>query len=361
MLIKIVSPAIIESIKFMHELPSKISLIQILPEVFNRSFNGIIIFAPVKDTNGEIIDFIYRFMNDTSLKIIGGKKEDYLGKRYLEIFPKAFQLGIFDLYKKVAETGTSMEDDFYYEDENLHEWFRNSVFRSYDSDNIIVYFRIITEKKNLEIGLKKSLDEKEFLLKEIHHRVKNSLQIISSILSIQGMSYENPEINKIIVETQSRINAIALIHEKLYQRGESFQKINLESYVKDLVDIVFHTININKDRIKINCRIQSIEVLTYEGIQLGMILNELITNSIKYAFPDGRHGEINIYIYESGEKITIIVEDNGIGLPEHINIGSSDSLGMLLLDAFAKQLNASVKIERNKGTRFIITFQNSAF
>jgi two-component sensor histidine kinase len=329
-----------------------------LPEIFNRSFDGIIIFQPLKNSNGEIIDFIYKDLNDTTLKFLPGTREDYMGKRYLECFPKAFETGIFDLYKSVAVSGISTEQDFFYGDEKIiNSWFKNSVFKSSAGDDIVVFFRDVSEIKNLEISLKKSLDEKEMLLREIHHRVKNSLQIIASILNIQSTYSNDPDVYRLFLDSQNRIKAVALIHEKLYEVHQSFLTINLDEYIKDLVNTIERTLHFKNDKIRVEYKIENIEVQVKIAVYLGLILNELLTNAIKYAFPGDTEGKIMIQLYNQNNIITCIIADNGVGFPEHLDFRNSESLGLTLINSLVQQLEGNVALERSSGTKFIITLK----
>lgn len=329
-------------------------LLEILPDIFNKSFNAIIVLQPLRTPQGEIIDFIYKYMNDTCFKFLEGNRTNYIGKRLLNVFPKTFNAGIFDLYKSVAETGSPTEKEFYYEDEQIKGWFKNAVFKQ--QDDIVVYFRDISKNKQLELMLMKSLQEKEILLKEIHHRVKNSLQIIASILNIQSAYTEDPQVNKLFIDSQTRIKAVALIHQKLYETSHSLLSIDLKGYVQDLVNAIHETLHNNKEEIKIQCHIKNIEVPANAAINLGLILNELITNAIKYAFPVQKRGEIKIAVLNNDHHVITVVEDNGIGFPEYIDLKNSETLGLKLIDSLVQQLDGNIDLDRSEGSKFTITF-----
>jgi PAS domain S-box-containing protein len=203
----------------------------------------------------------------------------------------------------------------------------------------------------------KLLQEKETLLQEIHHRVKNNLQIISSLLLLQASSIKDKSILNIFNESRNRIKSIAMVHEKLYQ-SKNFSRIDFSKYIKDLSSHLLITYNTSSSHIiRLNIKSEDIILNIKQAIPCGLIINELISNSMKYAFPYAVEGEILVEFYqEEGEKLILIVSDNGAGLPEDFSLENISTLGMELVVNLVDQLHGNIEIDRNSGTSFKISF-----
>lgn len=208
-----------------------------------------------------------------------------------------------------------------------------------------------------------SLSEKEILLKEIHHRVKNNLQLVSSLLSIQSSYVTDPVALSKFRESQNRVNSMALIHEKLYL-SRNFSMINFGEYLQSIANYLSLVYNINPDRIQVENKIQAgSEKLNLDtALPCGLIINEILSNMFKYAFPGERQGKIIIEMHHRKEEninhFDLIVADNGIGLPGKFNPEESATLGMQLIVTLVDQLDGQLDIVSNpgEGTRFIISF-----
>jgi PAS domain S-box-containing protein len=216
--------------------------------------------------------------------------------------------------------------------------------------------RNIDERKNMEIQLKKSLDEKEMLLKEIHHRVKNNLMIISSLLNLQSRYIKDKASQNIFKESQNRARSMALIHERLYQSTD-LKKIDFGDYIQTLSNELFNTYVSDPSLVKLKINVNDIMLDINTSIPLGLIVNELITNSIKHAFPDGRNGEINIDFHTKDDYYEFIVKDNGIGFPEDLDFRNTDSLGLLIVNSLTEQIDGKIELDKFNGTEFKITFK----
>ena len=216
----------------------------------------------------------------------------------------------------------------------------------------------ITERKKAEEQLKTSLREKELLLQEIHHRVKNNIQVISSLLSLQSEHITEKKYRDMFQESQNRILSMSLIHENLYQ-SRDFAKIDLNEYINDLVNDLFRYYGINTDNITLDINVENVYLGIDSGIPCGLIINELVTNSLKHAFPDGRKGEIKIAFSQNNENIyELFVGDNGVSIPEDLDIGNTESLGLQLVTMLVKdQLEGEIDLNRNNGTKFRIKFK----
>lgn len=217
-------------------------------------------------------------------------------------------------------------------------------------------YAIAINRHMAEEKIKHSLQEKEVLLREIHHRVKNNMQIISSLLSLQSNSMVDEKYKKLFKESQDRIVSMALIHEKLYQ-SEDIERIDLKDYINDLIRSLFQSYEVSNIELKID--VKNVFMGIDFAIPCGLIINELVTNSIKYAFSDGRRGAISI-LFNSLEKgfSQLDISDNGVGIPENIDINKTASLGLHLVTLLARdQLNGEINLDRNNGTKFIIKFK----
>lgn len=209
---------------------------------------------------------------------------------------------------------------------------------------------------NLFERIKGSLDEKEILLKEIHHRVKNNLQIINSLLSLQSAKFEDSQVGSIFLDTQNRVRSMALIHDKLYQ-SNNLSQINFAEYIEDLVEYILHAYQVDEESIQININAEEIYLYIDAAIPCGMILSELISNALKHGFPGKRRGEVLIELSSGDQnRITISVSDNGIGMPSDIDLDNLESLGLQLVITLVKQLHGEIELNRSKGTIFSISF-----
>jgi len=216
----------------------------------------------------------------------------------------------------------------------------------------------IAERKLVEEALNKSIKEKDVLLKEIHHRVKNNLQIVSSLLSLQSQYVNEPGSVELFKESQSRIISMALIHEKLYQTGD-LTRINLSEYANELIGDLFRSYSVNTHLVKYQIESKNILLDINTAIPCGLIINELVTNSIKHAFPDNRSGEIKIDIQCHDGNCILKIADNGVGFPDDLDINDVKTLGLQLVTSLTKQLDGTIKLDREGGTCFTIKFNES--
>ena len=211
----------------------------------------------------------------------------------------------------------------------------------------------ITKRKRAEEQIVASLHEKEILLKEVHHRVKNNLQVISSLLSLQADRLKDDQLKPILAESQSRVRAMALVHEKLY-RSENLSKINFGEYLKTMTDDLFRSHG--KPGVTVDVSMQAVLLQIDLAIPCGLIVNELVTNALKHAFPDGRKGTVTIALQKTGEATAeLCVQDNGIGFPLGKALDQKATMGMMLIDSLAEQVSGTVRVENSGGTRFTLT------
>ncbi|MGC1308142.1 MAG: histidine kinase dimerization/phosphoacceptor domain -containing protein [Phormidesmis sp.] len=212
--------------------------------------------------------------------------------------------------------------------------------------------RNAVKHQQAERQIEASLREKEALLREVHHRVKNNLQIISSLLNLQASAIEDKEIAGLFRESQDRVRLMALIHEKLYQ-SDDLGKINLGDYIRDLTRHLMRSYEINLKTVDLNVEIDDIFLGTDTAVSCGLIINELFSNSLKYAFPAAKAGVISITAtMTDDERFSISYADNGIGLPQALDIQNAETLGLQLVSSLCEQLEGDLEIQRSPGTAF---------
>ncbi len=268
-----------------------------------------------------------------------------------------------DLLKALAVNGEVVDYELLLKtkDDNILYVSTNAHFL-YDSSNNPVgiegSLRDISERKNIEIELKKSLIEKEMLLKEIHHRVKNNLMIISSLLNIQSRYIKDQESKEIFKESQNRAKSMALIHERLYQSTD-LKRIDFGDYINSLSSELFQTYVADPSLIDLKINVEYIYLDINTAIPLGLIVNELITNSLKHAFPRGMIGEIVVDFHKVKDHYEFIVKDNGIGFPDTIDYKNTESMGMQMVISLTEQIDGEIELHKEIGTTFKITFNET--
>jgi PAS domain S-box-containing protein len=220
--------------------------------------------------------------------------------------------------------------------------------------------RDVTERKRAEKQIQDALREKEVLLKEVHHRVKNNMQIISSLLRLQAEVSKDENVIEMFKESQNRITLMSLVHEKLYL-SQNLAKIDFNDYIRDVVNSLFESYVLNTGKIALNINVENISMGVDYAIPCGLIINELVTNSLKYAFSDGREGEIKITLRTTdGDMIELKVSDNGIGIPENLDFRKTESLGLHLVTVLVEnQLHGEINLNRSAGTEFQIKFRET--
>tara|TARA_R110001592_G_scaffold19937_4_gene81401 strand:- start:1918 stop:3312 length:1395 start_codon:yes stop_codon:yes gene_type:complete len=214
----------------------------------------------------------------------------------------------------------------------------------------------ITERKQQEESLKAALKEKEILLSEIHHRVKNNLQIIDSLIGIQSEKVIGEKALGAFQESQNRVRSIAMIHQILYE-SQDFSKVEIASVINGLVDNLIQSYGIDLGQIGMDLDLASVHLPIDKSIPLGLIINEIVTNTLKHAFPEGRLGRLYIKIKkEEFNNINLTIEDTGVGIPQDFSIEESTSLGLQLIQTLVDQLGGTLEIRRKDPTRFHIVF-----
>lgn len=229
---------------------------------------------------------------------------------------------------------------------------------------------LLLEAKQLEINQKNSflekvlqekdslLKEKEWMLKEIHHRVRNNLQIITSLLNSQASSLEDKAALSAIQESQHRVQAMALIHQKLYH-SDTLSTIDVPEYLQEVVEQLAESYDAGK-RISFQYELAPLKLDVVQAVPLGLILNEAVTNTLRYAFPEGKTGKLRLSLRHMEEqRYELVLEDDGVGLPPGLSLERSHSMGAKIMRGLSKQLEGSLKVESQSGVKVTVTFQVS--
>ncbi len=323
--------------------------------LFDNAYDAIIIH----DLEGKITSW-----NRAAEKIFGWTGQEIAGKNLSSfIVPRRMQAEIDQIIGNVMLGGsvTGIEKELLRKD-------GGSIAASVtisplldEKQNIIgtsCIIRDITERKKAEEQIKASLKEKELLLQEVHHRVKNNLQVISSLLNLQSEYIREEKSRDMFKESQNRLMSMSLIHEKLY-KSKDFTKLDFNEYVRELVDDLFQSYEGYAGKITLNINIDTVSLDIDSAIPCGLIISELVTNSLKYAFPDGRKGELNISLRPANENmIELMVGDNGVGIPEDVDFKKTATLGLHIVTMLVEgQLHGEISLNRAKGTEFKIKFR----
>jgi two-component sensor histidine kinase len=214
----------------------------------------------------------------------------------------------------------------------------------------------IEERRGAEEKLKASLTEKEALLGEVHNRVKNNMQLISSLLNLQSRYIGEEGDTALFTESRNRIRSMALVHENIYQTGK-LAAIEFREYVKSLGQSLLKSFRVDTGRIALRSEVESVSMDTDTAIYCGLIINELLTNSLKHAFPEAA-GEIRVSFRQAGEEYELSVGDNGVGMPAQLDLSEADTMGLGLVKSLAEgQLEGRIELDRDGGTEFRIFFR----
>jgi len=324
-------------------------------EIFNQFMLNSPIYVFFKDKQIRSIRLSRNFE-----QMLGQPLDELLGKTMDEIFPSELAKKMIADDIKILHEGKQIE----LEEEMNGRYYSTTKFPIFIEGKpmyLAGYSIDITSRKLAGDTIKAALHEKEILLREVHHRVKNNLQVVSSLLNLQANKIADKSIKEILEQSRNRIRSIALVHEKLYQTG-NFAEINIKEYTRSLVTELFRVYLADPQKIHIRTEIEDVNIPLVYAIPFGLILNEIISNSLKYAFPKDRvtkqKPEIFIKFKTLPDKyLQISIGDNGIGLPDDYAITDSLSLGLYLIRILAtEQLDGEIEIDNKKGTIFTITF-----
>jgi PAS domain S-box-containing protein len=319
--------------------------------LFEKMLDGFALHDIICDPQGNPVDYRFLTVNPAFENLTGLKAKEIVGRTVREILPEIEEYWI-ETYGKVALTGESTFFENYIKE--LDKYYEVTAYRT-SPNQFACIFSDITERKKVAENVKASLREKEILLKEIHHRVKNNLAVIGSILSLQSQYVNDKKALEVFQECQNRVKAMSLIHSKLYQ-SKDLAHIDLSFYFKELTENLFMTYQVNSEGLTIKQDIDFIKLDINTSIPLGLILNELVSNALKYAFPEGRQGVLEIGLRRENGQMIFTVADDGVGLPEGFDLSQSSSLGLQLVNGLVRQLQGTIEVERGRGTIFKVRF-----
>ena len=323
----------------------KFHFLDILPVAHKILFKNMVNGALVFDDNEKLIEI------NSAANVMGILPDD-VGKNIDEV------LGKFEELKSIYKARKSESEVFL--GDPVNQWIQVQITPIYDAKNIfqghLLIIQDINKRKKLEEELKKSLEEKDLMMNEIHHRVKNNFMIIQSLLQLQSHHIKDKDALEIFRESQNRVKSMAFIHQRLYQH-DNLKKINFGDYPQILASDIFRSYASDTNKIKLDIYADEVMLDIDTAIPLGLILNELISNSLKHAFPkEDENDYLIVRSYLKDNKYSLIVSDNGTGIPEGLNYEKSDSLGLKLIYSLSDQIGAKVKLDTTNGTKFEITF-----
>ncbi len=303
-------------------------------------------------------DGVFLMANTAGAKMMNFDVTDLLGKTMWDYFPDSadLQMGII---REVIQNkkGADVELPIKYGEEEM--WFSTSIqpmiLKDGSVDSVQIIARDINELKKVQKQLEKTLEDKDMLMKEIYHRVKNNLMVISNLLNLQSRYIKDKEAKGMFKESQSRARSMALIHERLY-RSTDLKRIDFGDYILNITKDLFQTYAADPSRINLQIDVEEVMLDINTSIPLGLIVNELISNSLKHAFPEGTEGYIKVKFYQKDDEYVLEVTDNGVGLPEDLDLSQTNSLGMQIINSLTEQVNGEWEVIRSPVAAFRITF-----
>ncbi len=312
------------------------------------------------------ISFIYD--EDGTYVRIFAKHKDLLiaapgmleGNKIHDVMPEEIAGNFQNVIRETIETNKPQIFEYKLGVQAGEKWFQartSPMDEKINGKNAIIWIaHDITDRKQAEDQIKANLKEKETLLHEIHHRVKNNMQVINSLLRLQANSIEDNQIKEVLKESQGRVYAMAAVHETLHG-SEKLSEIDLKFYMEKIITSIFQTYSVDHEKVKLNSKVEEAPVSLNQAYPLGLVINELISNSLKYAFPEDRTGDISVNMKKRDSELELVVADDGIGLSKDLDWKNSDTLGLKLVRTLVEdQLDGSVDMESENGTKFTIKF-----
>lgn len=306
------------------------------------------------------------YESPSMVRAFGAQPELLVGKSLLEIldtFNVEYDLAQFE--QIVASPGTTIPIvTSYRHHDGSRRWLEGvatNLLGEPSVQAIVLNYRDVTARKLAEAELRASLEEQTVLLKEIHHRVKNNLQVVSSLLSLQARQVQDPTSLEMLRDSQNRIRSMALVHEKLYQT-QDLARVDFAGYLQNLTAFLFHAYQVDAAEIVLQVSADSAVRLGIDAaIPCGLIVNELVSNALKHAFPHKRPGKVWIALTrQADQRLQLVVGDDGVGLPPDLDIRNTTSLGLQLVNTLTDQLEGTLTVARERGTVFEITFASGA-
>ncbi len=322
--------------------------------LFNAGNDAIFVYELTKDIKpGKYVE-----VNDLACMMMGYSREELfelspLGLAVPEEKEQVYESQLFLSEKKhrVFERTFMTKDG-----RRIPSEVSSHLFELNGKPTVLAIVRDISERKKAEEALKSALKEKDIMLREIHHRVKNNMQIMSSLLRLQARQTSDEKAREALSESHTRIRSMAIIHEKLHQ-SKDFANIDFADYLEKMVTHLFAVYEVDAQRVRFKIDVRQIEMDINRAIPCGLIVNELVSNALKHAFPEGKEGELVIRMFrdESG-KFDLVVKDTGCGFPESIDIQKPQTLGLQIVADLTKQLDGKLELSRDGGTEIHITF-----
>jgi len=331
---------------------------------FNSIFEQSVYPMWISDKSGNMIK-----INKANLGLFNISPEDYIGK--YNIFHDSIieEQGYIPLIKGVYEKGRIASFDLVYDSSKLKRFnikkftsliLHVTIFPIIDANgtitNAIIHLIDITGRKLAEEKIQNLLQEKELILKEVHHRIKNNMNTIIGLLILQADEQENSLTKSVLHDAAGRVRSMSVLYDKLYH-CENNNSVSIKEYLPSLIDEIFRMFP-KMSSVEIDIQLDDIVLSAQKLSSIGIIMNELITNAMKYAFKESNKGRVTIAVSKKEKLISLIFADNGTGLPENISVDNSSGFGMQLLSMLVKQIKGAIKIERRNGTKFIIEFED---
>ncbi|WP_321507462.1 PAS domain S-box protein [uncultured Methanoregula sp.] len=341
-------------------------------DIFNNTTDAIHIHEIREDgIPGRFTD-----VNDISCRMLGYTREELLNMTPLDIATEYHNPPIATIFESQRMLGVArFETEHRTKDGRAIPVEVNTHVVTIQGRKLMLgVVRDITERKKAEALLKHfneeleqdvkirteelnaSLDEKVMLLREVHHRVKNNLQIIISLVNLQMRQIDDERLKQVMAETQNRVKAMSLVHEKLYQSGD-IAHISLADYTRFMATQLLNFYGVNSRRVKVTIDIGTIMLDINTAIPLGLIINELISNALKHAFPGNTQGMLSVSARDEGDLVHLTIQDDGKGLPPDLDWRTAESLGLRLVVSLVEQLDGTIELDRSAGTRFVIVVQ----
>ncbi|MDR8393625.1 PAS domain S-box protein [Aliifodinibius sp. S!AR15-10] len=323
---------------------------QLLQSIMDQA--GAVIYVKKKDGT-------FLFVNDEFLKLFGLQKEQVIGKRDVDIIDEDDVQIMRESDLEAIETGkpVELEETVQFKGEKRTYLSNKVPLKNVEGfeECVCGVSTDITERKQAENQLRESLNEKEVLLMEIHHRVKNNLAVVSSMMQLQAYESENEEVTSELNNSQSRIKSMALMHELLYQ-SKSFSKVNIAENITELLEHISNSIQPKEIETELN--LEPVDLNINQAIPCSLILNELLVNIYKHAFPEGQDGKLHIALTENDGNVVLKVRDNGVGLPDDFDLEDPTTVGLRLINVLTKQLEADLTYSSDEEeTEFELIFK----
>ncbi|MDH7513082.1 MAG: PAS domain S-box protein [Clostridiales bacterium] len=322
--------------------------------LFNAGNDAIFVYELTEDMKpGKFVE-----VNDLACMITAYSREELLRLSKLDLVVPEEKEQVYDSQLILSEKKHRVfERTFMTKDgRRIPSEVSSHLFELNGKPTVLAIVRDISERKKVEENLKAALKEKDVMLREIHHRVKNNMQIMSSLLRLQARQTTDEKAREALSESHTRIRSMAIIHEKLYQ-SKDFASIDFADYIEKMVTHLFAVYEVDTERVRFKIDVRHVEMDINRAIPCGLIINELVSNALKYAFPGGKKGELVIRMFrDEGGKYSLIVKDTGSGFPESIDVQMPQTLGLQIVADLTKQLDGKLELRRDGGTEIQITF-----